>query len=294
MPLIQPTVTPTPTGTNLKGKTAIVTGANAGMGLETARQLLVLHASTVILACRNLSKAEKAKSLLLQDPAVQRHNPEAEVKVLQLDMDDTTSVKDFASTVKASVPIVNLLVLNAGLGFLTQAQFSSSGHERTIQINYLSNVLLILELLPHLEASATKTGTASRITWVGSRTQYESALPSKSPVQANETVFGHMDDRSKYLPLKRYADSKLLCAMFLHSVAPRVDKDKVLINMMCPGMVATDMSDNLPFHLRAVANLLKAIRARPVEQGGWLIIHSAAVAGPESHGKFVLDKDIQP
>ena len=292
MPFIQPIVTPTPTGTNLKGKVAIATGANAGLGFETARQLLRLNASAVVLPCRNQSKAEEAKHNLLQNPAVKARNPNGRVETLQLDMDNPASVKRFVTSVKLHFPVVNLVVLNAGLGFLTKAEFS--GHEGTIQINYLSNVLLVLELLPHLTASAVASGVPSRITWIGSRTQCEAALPSKSPVQPDETVFGHFDDKSNYLPLKRYADSKLLCAMFLHSLAPQLGREKVRINMVCPGLVATGISDNLPFRLRILTNLLKAIRARPVKEGGWLIVNSAAVTGPESHGKFLRDKDVQP
>ncbi|MCJ1423700.1 hypothetical protein MMC29_001584 [Sticta canariensis] len=81
--------------------------------------------------------------------------------------------------------------------------------------------------------------------------------------------------------------------MFMYSLAPRIQKDRVLINMLCPGMVATAMSNVLPLHLRLRFSLIKAIRARRVEEGGWLILNAAVVAGPESHGKFLQDKDIQ-
>lgn len=59
--LSQAKVTPLPTGIDLEGKTIIITGASAGMGLESARQLLALNASTVVLAVRNTSKAKVAK-----------------------------------------------------------------------------------------------------------------------------------------------------------------------------------------------------------------------------------------
>lgn len=118
MPFIQPPVTPTPTGINLQGKTAIITGANTGLGYETARQLLALNLSTVILAVRNISKGETAKNALVADSAVKTHNPDAVIKVVQLDMDDYASVKTFASKVKAEVPALHLLLLNAGNGLL--------------------------------------------------------------------------------------------------------------------------------------------------------------------------------
>lgn len=290
---IQPPVTPLPTGINLKGKTAIITGASAGLGLETARQLLTLNASTVVLAVRNVHKGETCRQRLLTDHAVKAHNPNCVVEVMQLDMDDYESVKAFAKAVKAKLPVVDLLVLNAGIGIL-KLERSPSGHERNMQVNYLSNALLTLELLPHLEASARQTGTASRITWVGSRTHYGSTLAQKAPVRPGESVLGHMDDAENFFPFKKYHDTKLLCALFMYSLAPRIHPDRVLFNMLCPGMVATAMSDVLPLYIRLPVNLIKAIRARPVEQGGWLILNAAIVAGPESHGKFILDKNIQP
>ena len=59
-------------------------------------------------------------------------------------------------------------------------------------------------------------------------------------------------------------------------------------------MVDTAMSDVLPIYLRIPVNVVKAMRARPVEQGGWLIANAMFVVGPESHGTFILDKEIQP
>lgn len=290
---IQASVTPLPTNINLKGKTIIITGASAGMGLETALQLLTLNASLVVLAVRNVQKGETCRKQLLANHAVKAHNPKGAVKVMKLDMDDYESVKTFAKAVKAELPIVDVLVLNAGIGIL-KLERSPSGHERTMQVNYLSNVLLTIELLPHLEASAQKSGTASRVTWVGSRTHYSSTLSDKAPVKPDEGVLEHMDDAKNFFPFKKYNDTKLLCAMFMYSLAPRLNPDRVLINMLCPGMVATDMSDVLPLYLRIPMNIVKAIRARPVDQGGWLIVNAAVVAGLESHGKFLLDKDVQP
>ena len=290
----QPKVIPLPTGINLHGKTIIVTGASAGMGLETARQLLALNASTLILAVRNIVKGENCKASLLDDLAVRKHNSKATIKVMKLDMDDFESIKSFTQAVIAEVPTVDHLLLNAGIGIL-KFERSASGHERTMQVNYLSNVLLLLGLLPHLEASATKTGSPSRVTWVGSRTHMQSTLSDKGKaVKPEETVIGHMDDPKYFFPFQKYHDTKLLCVMFLYELAPRLDKSKVIINMMCPGMVDTSMSDVLPIYLRIPINVVKAIRARPVEQGAWLIINAMVVMQPDSHGTFILDKDIQP
>ncbi|CAF9943391.1 MAG: hypothetical protein ALECFALPRED_000263 [Alectoria fallacina] len=293
----QPKVTPLPPVISLDGKTSIVTGAGAGMGLETARQLVALNVATVILAVRNTAKGEDCKASLLADPAVKKHwwhDRKPTVKVMKLDMDDYGSVQSFAKAIKAEVPIVDYLLLNAGIGNLRYKR-SATGHERTMQVNYLSNVFLLLELLPLLEASAIKTGSPSRVTWVGSRTHSQSTLADrKKAVKPAETVIGHMDDRKYFFPFHRFNDTKLLGVMFLYELAPRLDRTKVIVNMVCPGMVDAAMSDGLPIYLRFPVNVVRAIRARTVEQGVWLILNAMVVMGPDSHGAFILDKDVQP
>ncbi|KAL6719021.1 hypothetical protein ACLMJK_003256 [Lecanora helva] len=289
----QPPVKPLPTGTNFRGKTIIVTGASAGLGLETARQLLILNASTVVLAVRNLPKGEKCKASLLADPGVKKNNSSPIVKVMKLDMDDYNSVLSFVKAVEAEVPIVDHLLLNAGAGKLDY-EVSASGHERTMQVYYLSNVLLVLGLLPHLETGSTKTGTRSIITWLGSRLHHRSSLSDrKKGVKPNETVLGHMDDPKYFFPFQKYNDTKLLCVMFLYGLAPRLDMTKVLINMVCPGMVNTSAGDILPLYLRIPFNVVKAIHARSVQEGARLILNAMAIVGVESHGRFIADKDIQ-
>lgn len=82
----QPLVSPLPPGINLKGKTAIMTGSNGRIGYEAARQLLALNTSNVILAVRSMSKGKDAP--LAADSTVKLQIPDANIKVIQLDMDD--------------------------------------------------------------------------------------------------------------------------------------------------------------------------------------------------------------
>ena len=291
MPFIQPPVTPTPSGIDLSGKTVIITGGNAGLGFETARQLLVLRASAVVLAVRNLSKGEGARSALLADPHVKSRNPRAVIKIMHMDMEDYKSVLAFADEVTKELQNLHILLLNAGIGQLTYEK-SITGHEKVTQVNYLSNSLLALKLLPLLKATAAKTGHPTRMSWVGSRTHHQNSLAKKQPLLPEEKVLEHFADRSKYLSFAHYGDTKLLCIMFIKELAERVPREEVIINSMCPGMVNTGMSDVLPLPLRVVADIVKKMRARSVEEGGWIITHAAAVVGTESHGRFLQDNDI--
>jgi NAD(P)-dependent dehydrogenase (short-subunit alcohol dehydrogenase family) len=288
---IQPKVDPLPTGIDLTGQTIVVTGASSGLGLEVTRQLVLLRASTVILAVRNVAKGESCATTIRQDPLIKAQNPEAAIKVMELDMELFASVQSFAKRLREEIPTVNTLILNAGIGLL-ELKHTPIGHDKTTQVNYHSNVLLIAELLPYLEAGAEKTGTPARISWVGSRAHETTSLEKNYPLKSGEGVIDHMDRKEAFVPFRRYGDSKFLCALFMYSLAPRLDSKKVILNMMCPGMVNTNMSDVLPLYLRLIVNVIKSIRARSVEVGGWIILNGALVMGPESHGKFLRDKTI--
>jgi NAD(P)-dependent dehydrogenase (short-subunit alcohol dehydrogenase family) len=297
MKLTQPRVDPLSPGIDLASKTAIVTGASQGMGFEITKQLLQLRISTVILAVRNVAKGNACAERLRRDPRIRSNNPKAAIQVMQLDMDRYDSVQAFAKRVREEVPMVDLLILNAGIG-LIKLERSPSEHERTTQVNYYSNVLLVAELLPHLQASAEKTGTPARISWVGSRRHLASSIEPRfsssffDDADTDKNVLAYLDKEESFLPYQRYSDSKLLCVLFMYTIAPRLDPNKVIINMMCPGMVNTSMSDVLPLHLRLVMNVIKAIRARSAESGAWIVLHSALVEGAKSHGRFLIDKTI--
>ena len=291
---LQPKVTPLPTGIDLTGKTAVVTGASSGLGLELTRQLLQMRASTVILAVRNIAKGEACAKDILQGHNFKKLNPKPSIKVMELDMDRYGSVQQFANQLRDEIPVVDLLILNAGISPVTLER-SPNGHSRAVQVNYLSNVLLIAELLPYLQAGAEKTGSPARVSWVGSRMHESPSLEKKMPMKADEGVLEHLDKEETFVPFQHYGDSKLLCAPFMYSLTPKLDPKKVIINMVCPGMVNTALSDALPSHVRLVANAIKAIRAHSVDsvdKGAWLILNAALVEGSDSHGRFLGDKII--
>ena len=290
MPFIQPRLEPTPPGFNLEGKTAIVTGGSAGIGLETCRQLLQLKITNLYIAVRNVSKGEGVRKTLLEDSTVRTHSPRANVKVLKLDMDDFNSVQSFALTARASIPTIDILILNAGTGNV-KFEESASGHERAFQVNYLSNTLLVLSLLPHLLQSADKTGNPTRVTWVGSRMHRRATFLAR-PIPKNTQIIEWMDSPRNFSTFNQYSDTKLLALLFMLDIAQRVPDDKVVFNMMCPGMVYTSMADHLPWMVRTLTHLVWSIRGRSAEQGAWTVVNAAVVAGKGSHGQFLDDKTI--
>ncbi|EAL85429.2 putative short-chain dehydrogenase/reductase family protein [Aspergillus fumigatus Af293] len=216
-----PPVTPTPLHFKLTGQTVIVTGPTAGLGLETCRQLMGLGCHTIILACRDVAKGFRTRSTLLSEyvtRAAMHGSPS--VKVLKLDLGSFDSVLLFASQVKSEIPVVDILILNAGVGFLKDFRSTPDGHELTLQTNYLSNVLLLLELLPYLQQSARGRQPA-RVTWLGSRSAYDSNLVRM--VAPHSDLFGYLDDVVNYSTKDRYADTKLLCQAFLYTFTAHLD-----------------------------------------------------------------------
>ncbi|KAK4139843.1 uncharacterized protein C8A04DRAFT_40422 [Dichotomopilus funicola] len=282
-PLFQPSVPSLPPGISFSGKTAIVTGATAGIGLEICRQLLTLGVSNLIMAVRNLPKGETVRETLVSEPAVKTANPKATVKVMKLDTEIYESVQSFVSAFNAEFQDLHLLIANAGVGTAAK-ELASSGHEKDIQVNYLSNVLLTLAFLPTLETTATKTGTPTRVTWTGSRMHIYSSLSGKHPLKKGDTsILKHFNTADPMSMFVRYADSKLLAVLFQLELARHYSPDKV----------DTGMTDVLPIYIRIPVNAIKAIRARSPKKAGWIALNAAVVAGSETHGKLLGDMVVQ-
>ena len=287
-PFAQPNLEPPPTNTSLAGKTVLVTGANTGLGYGSARSLLQMGVKTLILGVRSVSKGEAAKLSLLADPVVLSRNPNADVQVMELDLAEYQSVIEFADKIIKAQDALDLLILNAGVA-LTSWQISTAGHEMVIQVNYLSTALLMLLLLPKLDQSARKEGSAvrTRICWVGSEGQIMHSL-TRHPIQASEGILSHFDDKAKYRSWTRYMDSKLLVSMFVQMLAEQIPVQQgVIINNFCPGMVKTSIDAFVPWYLKPIVAVWKLARARTVEEGARATIYAGVVAGEETHGKFL-------
>lgn len=117
-----------PIGLDLSSQVAIVTGANAGLGFESCKQLLALKLSHLILAVRSLDKGEKAADQLRQ------WYPQAKIQVWQLDMCSYTSIQAFAKRVETDLTRLDIALLNAGLVKPEFTVVKVTGHEETLQV----------------------------------------------------------------------------------------------------------------------------------------------------------------
>lgn len=127
----------------MAGQTVIITGGNAGIGFETARQFLTLHAARVIITVRSESKGREAISALRADPAVKAANSSAKIESFILDLEDYQSGLRFAQKVKKDVSELHVLLFNAGMNIM-KYEDSKSGHEMVMQGGFSLQILLLL------------------------------------------------------------------------------------------------------------------------------------------------------
>lgn len=165
-----------PSDLRVTNQIAIVTGSNVGLGLAASRQLLQLGLSHLIMGVRSQAKGDAAASQL------RKEFPDSQVSVWILDMESYDSIRKFAEQC-AALPRIDVAILNAGLMVPHYTTVAGTGHEVTMQVDYLSTVLLTLLLIPLLKAK--KAAGASRppaLSIIGSDLAYSAKL--KTEVQS--------------------------------------------------------------------------------------------------------------
>ena len=203
---------------SMSGKICIVTGANSGIGKETALGLAQMGA-WVVMVCRNAEKGEAAMD------EIRRESGSSQIALLIADMSSQASVRALAGEIQRKYPRLDVLVNNAG-GAAPARTLSKDGIELTLATNHLGAALLALLLLDLLKASAP-----SRIINVSSEAQRHARL------DLNDLQF----ERRKYRGLTAYGQSKLLMNAFTFELARRLAGTGVTANCLHPGVVATNI-----------------------------------------------------
>nr|BDX35613.1 short-chain dehydrogenase/reductase StrM [Stachybotrys sp.] len=280
-------VTPSPVlrrNADLGGKTAIITGSNGGLGFETARQLLDLGAN-VILAVRNEAKGYEAMGQLSQGRQVRKGT----IDVWKLDLSSYDSIIDFVKRARG-LPSLDIAILNAGV-FNVHESFSATGYEEDVQINYLSNILLTLLLLPVIKEK--KSGkTPGRIILVSSDVSAWAKFEEKKSEPLLEAFKRNMDHWNM---AERYGTSKLLGQLFLTELVRHVPSSKVTVACANPGFCrGSDLGRQADGLVRIPYAIFSRLVGRTCSVGARTIVHAAAALGEESHGQYIEDAKIQP
>jgi NAD(P)-dependent dehydrogenase (short-subunit alcohol dehydrogenase family) len=267
-----------PTGTDLNGKTVLVTGANAGLGFEAVRQFLILQPSLVVMGVRSVEKGEAAAAIL------RREFLDARIEVWELDMESFRSVQTFAARVERELNQLHVAVLNAGLGRLKFERVDEGGcHEVTMQVNYLATALLSLLLLPKLRPT-TSSPEPGRLSIVNSGASLGLSLEDPGDSRLLESF----DQPEKFDGFNQYGLSKLLVMMFVARLAQTISPKEVIVNCTDPGATkGTDFFRNvdswmITIALRAFIGLI----GRRTPDASRIYLHSSLVLGEESHGSW--------
>ena len=197
-----------------RGRTALITGANSGLGLESARALAAKGA-TVLLACRSFEKANKTAAALHAETG-------GTLIPLELDLADLDSVQRASAQVEG----LDLLLNNAGV-MAPPRTLSRQGFELQFAVNHLGHVALTQALLPLLKRSPN-----GRIVHVSSGAAYFGRI-----------TFDDLQGETRYRPWDAYGQSKLANAMTALELQRQLEEEgsNVLSLVAHPGLARTNL-----------------------------------------------------
>jgi len=205
---------------NLKGKVVIITGANSGLGLASAKAL-ARKGAEVILACRS---EERGAAALKEVEAVQTTS----ARLMLLDLGSLESVQAFAENFKANYDQLDVLMNNAGI-MATPYGTTQDGFEKQIGVNHLGHFALTGHLLPVL------LGTP------GSRIVNVSSLAARN----GQMDISSFKDPNNYQPWKAYGQSKLANLMFTLELNRRLPEGQTIAVAAHPGGASTNLGRNV-------------------------------------------------
>jgi NAD(P)-dependent dehydrogenase (short-subunit alcohol dehydrogenase family) len=244
------------------GKIVIVTGANSGIGYETARAL-ALHGATVIMACRDLEKGAAAAE------EIRREHPQADIDLRQLDLADFGSVQQFAEDFLDEYDRLDILINNGGV-MATPYQKTVDGFELQFGTNHLGHFMLTALLFDLLHDTPD-----SRVVTVTSYAHLFSRIN-----------FRDLNSEGFYQKWLAYGQSKLANVLFgyeLQRRAARNGKNPISI-VVHPGYAATNLQ-----HTSTLFSMLNPILAQSQEMGALPTLYAAT--SPDIRGGEYIGPD---
>jgi NAD(P)-dependent dehydrogenase (short-subunit alcohol dehydrogenase family) len=241
------------------GRIAIVTGANSGLGLVTAREL-ARKGALVVLACRNVVKGRTAHA----EVAAAATGPEPELE--ELDLADLSSVRSFAERFTANHDGLDLLINNAGV-MASPRRHTADGFELHFGTNHLGHFALTNLLLPVMEGRDD-----ARVVTVSSN--------------AHKTVrgiaFDNLNGDRRYFRWNAYGQSKLANLMFALELDRRLRASGSTVKSLAahPGYTATNLqSAAAPLADRVVMKVSNAVVGQSAEMGTLPVLYAATEPG---------------
>ena len=194
-------------------KIAIITGANKGIGLAVAKDLIAKNYQ-VILACRDTAKGKMAE-----------HHLGANAKFLKLDLSQPSSINQFVNQINSDYSEIDVLYNNAGLIY-QDFELTEEGYESMIAVNYFGSFRLALMLLENLHRRS------GRIIQVTSLSMYLARAFNLSGLHSNKS----------FSPSSRYNFTNLLRSMFAIELENKLKKTSISVATAHPGITKSRQS----------------------------------------------------
>lgn len=213
---------------DMTNKVCLVTGANSGIGKETAKTLAGLGAFVVML-CRNEERAERARQEIIDQTG------HTGVEVILADLAHQYDIRQAAKQFREKFEALDVLINNAGI-IPSKREETPEGIEKTLAINHLGPFLLTNLLMEQL-----KNADRARIINVASEVHRLGAL-----------IFDidNLQLQTRYSPMKAYGLSKLCNIMFTHELAKRLSDTTVTANCLHPGVVSTRLASDASWMMK--------------------------------------------
>lgn len=251
---------------DLTGRTTVVTGANGGLGLETAK-VLAGAGARVVMAARDQAKARRAEA------TIREHHPAASLEVVELDLASLASVRSAAERIMAAHDRIDILVNNAGLMAMPERQ-TEDGFEMQLGVNHLGHWALTALLMP-----AILRADAARVVAVTSTAHHIGrAIDPDNP---------HL--RGNYGPWKAYGQSKLANYHFALGLQQAFERAGVAASSLLahPGLTHSDLQAHAVAEgggglLATISHKLVGVTGMSVEQGARPQIRAAT--DPDARG----------
>ena len=246
------------------GRVAIVTGANSGLGFDTAA-VLADKGAHVVLAVRNLDKGNEAAD------RIRSKNPNAEVSLQELDLTSLDSIRTAADQLRADYPRIDLLINNAGVMYVPTRETTKDGFEMQFGTNHLGAFALTGQLLDNM------------LPVEGSRVIAVSSVGHRILARI------HFDDlqlERKYNRVEAYGQSKLANLLFTYELQRRLAAKgtPTIAAAAHPGFADTELMRHLP---SAIPNFLWRPFAQPADMGALPTLRAATdpdVQGGQYYG----------
>jgi len=256
---------------NLRGKRILVTGASAGLGVETARALAA-HGAQVVGAARDLAKAQRATESVRAQAA-----NGGGLELIELDLASLASVRSCASALLAEGRSFDVIIANAGVMACPQGR-TADGFETQFGTNHLGHFVLVNRLLPLLKPGSRVVNLAS----LGHRF---------SDVDLEDPNFEH----TPYVEFVAYGRSKTANVLFSVELDRRHKEQGIRAIAVHPGSIQTELGRSITpavrDQLQSLTGMLSAATAMPanfswksIPQGAATSVWSAVVAPADAVG----------